>query len=440
MNLGGAVDLDRTGKGRPRLPQVSSAAGGTAKRMLAFAGPGYLVAVGYLDPGSWATSIAGGAQFGYTLLSVVFISNLVAMALQAAAVRLGLAGGQDLAQACRQHLPPGVTLLLWALCEVAIIACNLAEVLGMAIGLNLLLGLPLLPGVCVTVVVALLILALQSRGFRSLEAVVIVLVTLVGTCFAAQLVWLQPPLVAVLHGFVPHAGIVADPHMLYLAVGIVGATVMPHNLYLHSAIVQTRQHAQTPEGMRSAIRFATTGSTVALALALLVNAAIMVVAASAFNRAGVGPLTKLSEGYALLSPMLGVGIASAVFGLALLTSGLSSSVTGTLAGYIVMEGFLDIRLSPALRALLTRCIAVVPALLAIAWFGSAGAGALLIFSQVVLGLQLPFAVFPLLWFTTRRKHLGDLAFGWPMSVLLWAAALAIVALNAWMLQLMWAVR
>lgn len=440
MNLAGVVGLNRTGKGHPRLTQISCAAGGTAQRLLAFAGPGYLVAVASLDPGNWATSIAGGAQFGYALLSVLLISNLMAMALQAAAVRLGLAGGQDLAQACRHHLPPAVTLLLWALCEVAIIACNLAEVLGMAIGLNLLLGLPLPLGVCATVVVALLILVLQRRGFRSLQAVVVALVTLVGTCFAAQLVWLQPPLAAVLHGFIPRAGTVAQPHMLYLAVGIVGATVMPHNLYLHSAIVQTRQHAQTPEGMRKAIRFATTGSTVALALALLVNAGIMVVAASAFSRTGVGPVTKLSEGYALLSPMLGAGIASAVFGLALLTSGLSSSVTGTLAGYIVMEDFLDIRLSPVLRALLTRCIAVVPALLAIAWFGSAGAGALLIFSQVVLGLQLPFAVFPLLWFTTRRKHLGEMAFGWPMSVLLWTVALAIVALNAWMLQQIWAAR
>ena len=438
-----AHGLNRIGKSRSSLPQVHravcvpGAAGGAARRMLAFAGPGYLVAVGYMDPGHWATSIAGGAQFGYALLSVVFISHLMAMALLAAAVRLGLAGRQDLAQACRQHFAPSVNLLLWAVCEVATIACNLAEVLGMAIGLNLLFGIPLLLGVCLTVADVMLILSLQNRGFRSLEAVVIALVTLVGTCFAAQLVWLQPPLAAVLDGFIPRVAIVASPEMLYLAVGIVGATVMPHNLYLHSAIVQTRPYAQTPEGTRTAIRFATLNSTVALALALLVNAAIMVVAASAFNRPGVGPVTQLSEANALLSPMLGVGIASAVLGVALVASGLSASVTGTLAGHIMVEGFWDIRLSPPVCALLTRCIAVVPAMVAVAWYGSAGASALLVFSQVVLGLQLPFTVFPLLWFTTRRKHLGDLAFGWTMSVLLWTAALAIVVLNAWMLRQLW---
>ncbi len=442
MNLA-TLGMRRVGQGSPSLPQVhrsvavpahAGGASSAAKRMLAFAGPGYMVAVGYMDPGNWATSIAGGSQFGYALLSVIFISNLMAMMLQAAAVRLGLAGGQDLAQACRQHFPPAINLALWGLCEVAIIACNLAEVLGMAIGLNLLFGMPLLLGVAVTVVDVMLILALQSRGFRSLEAVIIALVSVVGLCFAAQLVWLHPPLAAVLGGFIPRSEIITNPDMLYLAVGIVGATVMPHNLYLHSAIVQTREHSQTPEGTRTAIRFATADSTFALALALFVNGAILVVAAGAFNRADEEPITELSQAYALLSPTLGIGIASAVFGVALLASGLSASVTGTLAGQIVMEGFLDIRLSPAMRALLTRCIAIVPAMLAVAWYGNAGAGALLVFSQVVLSMQLPFAVFPLLWFTTRRKHLGAFAFGWPMTLLLWGVALLIVVLNVWMLQ------
>jgi manganese transport protein len=341
MNLA-TLGMRRVRQGSPSLPQVHrsvvvpgavpgvvSGVGSAAKRMLAFAGPGYLVAVGYMDPGNWATSIAGGSQFGYALLSVIFISNLMAMLLQAAAVRLGLAGGQDLAQACRQHFPPSVNLVLWLLCEVAIIACNLAEVLGMAIGLNLLFGMPLLLGVAVTVVDVMLILALQSRGFRSLEAVIIALVSVVGLCFAAQLVWLHPPVAAVLGGFIPRSEIITNPEMLYLAVGIVGATVMPHNLYLHSAIVQTRQHAQTPEGTRTAIRFATADSTFALALALFVNAAILVVAAGAFNRSGAAPITELSQAYALLTPTLGVGIASAVFGVALLASGLSASVTGT---------------------------------------------------------------------------------------------------------------
>ena len=432
----------RSAAGSPSLPEVhrtitvptGSRGADSAKRMFAFAGPGYLVAVGYMDPGNWATSIAGGSQFGYSLLAVIFASNLMAMLFQAAAVRLGLASGRDLAQACRDQFPPRINLMLWLFCEVAIVACNLAEVLGMAIGLNLLFGLPLLAGVCVTVVDVMLILALQRRGFRYLEAVVIALVALIGVSFGAQLLWLHPPLAAVLGGFLPSAGIVTNPEMLYLAVGIVGATVMPHNLYLHSAIVQTRRHDKTPEGTRQAIRFATVDSTVALGLALFVNAAILIVAAGAFNRPGQAPITELSDAYRLLSPLLGVGIASAVFGVALLASGMSSSVTGTLAGQIVMEGFLQIRLSPALRALLTRLIAIVPAVVATAWYGSAGASALLVFSQVVLSLQLPFAIVPLLMFTTRRKHLGELAFGHKMSALLWASAAVVVSLNVWMLQ------
>ena len=406
------------------------------KRLLAFAGPGYMVAVGYMDPGNWATSIAGGSRFGYSLLVVIFASNVMAMLFQSAAVRLGLASGRDLAQACRAQFSPRVNLLLWFFCEIAIVACNLAEVLGMAIGLNMLFGIPMIAGVCITVVDVMLILALQSRGFRFVESIVIALVGLIGVSFGAQLLWLHPPLAAVMHGFLPHSEIITNPEMLYLAVGIVGATVMPHNLYLHSAIVQTRRHDKSEAGTRQAIRCATIDSNVALGLALFVNAAILIVAAAAFNRPGMAPVTEMSDAYHLLSPLLGVGIASAVFGVALLASGLSSSVTGTLAGQIVMEGFLQIRISPTLRALLTRVIAIVPAVFATAWYGGSGASALLIFSQVVLSLQLPFAIVPLLIFTTRRKHLGKFAFGRPMAAALWASAGVVLALNFWMLQRM----
>ncbi len=429
--------------GSPRsLPQVHRSidapgpAGQAAawRRMLVFFGPGYLVAVGYMDPGNWATSLAGGSRFGYTLLSVILVSNLMAMLFQAAAVRLGIAAGVDLAQACRRHFAPPVSFALWFFCEVAIVACNLAEVIGMAIGLNLLFGLPLTAGVVVTVLDVMLLLALQNRGFRWLEAAIIALVATVGVCFAFQIAWLQPQLAAVLAGFVPEAHIVTDPAMLYLAVGIVGATVMPHNLYLHSSVVQTRRHERSDAGKREAIRFATIDSTLALGLALLVNAAIMILAAGAFHRAGVEPVSELADAYRLLSPLLGVGIAGVLFGVALICSGLSSSVTGTLAGQIVMEGFLDIRIAPAARALLTRAVALVPAVIVTVWYGSAGANSLLVFSQVILSLQLPFAIVPLLVFTTRPKHLGAFAFGRTMSVVLWTAAGVVVALNVWMLQ------
>jgi manganese transport protein len=349
-------------------------------------------------------------------------------------VRLGIGTGLDLAQACRRHFPPAVSLLLWVFCEVAIVACNLAEVIGMAIGLNLLFGLPLVVGVAVTLLDVMLLLALQRRGLRRLEAAIIALLATIGVCFALQIAWLAPPLAAVLAGFVPRPAIVTDPAMLYLAVGIVGATVMPHNLYLHSSLVQTRRHAHSLAGRREAIRFATIDSTFALGLALLVNAAIMVLAAGAFHRPGSAPVSELADAYRLLSPLLGVGIASALFGVALVCSGLSASVTGTLAGQIVMEGFLDIRIAPAARALLTRLVAIVPAIAVIVWFGSAGANSLLVFSQVVLSLQLPFAIVPLLLFTTRTRHLGTHAFGRPMAVLLWSAAALVVALNVWMLE------
>ena len=404
------------------------------RRMFAFFGPGYLVAVGYMDPGNWATSLAGGSQFGYSLLAVILVSNVMAMLFQAAAVRLGIGAGVDLAQACRQHFSRRVSVMLWVFCEIAIISCNLAEIIGMAIGLNLLFGLPLVAGVVVTVLDVMLLLALQARGFRWLEAAIIALIATVGVCFAFQIAWLQPPLAAVLSGFIPRPEIVTNPAMLYIAVGIVGATVMPHNLYLHSSVVQTRRHDATAAGKREAIRFATIDSTVALGIALLINAAILILAAGAFHRPGAAPVSELSDAYRLISPVLGIGIASALFGIALLCSGLSSSVTGTLAGQIVMEGFLDIRISPAARALLTRSIAIMPAVAVTAWYGSAGASSLLVFSQVVLSLQLPFAIVPLLLFTTRKKHLGAFAFGRPMAALLWAGAGVVATLNVWLLQ------
>jgi len=403
------------------------------RRMLGFFGPGYLVAVGYMDPGNWATSLAGGSRFGYSLLVVILLSNAMAMLFQAAAVRLGIAGDVDLAQACRRHFAPRVSLALWLLCEVAIVACNVAEVIGMAIGLNLLFGLPLPAGVVVTLLDVMLILMLQRRGFRWLEAVIVALVATIGVCFAFQIAWLDPSWAALLSGFVPRPRIVADPAMLYLAVGIVGATVMPHNLYLHSALVRTRRHAASDDGKREAIRYATIDSTLALGLALIVNSAILVLAAGAFHRPGIEPVAELADAYRLLSPLLGVGIASALFGIALVCAGLSSSITGTLAGQIVMEGFLDIRISPAARALLARAVAIVPAVAVTAWYGSSGANALLVFSQVVLSLQLPFAMIPLLLFTTRRRYLGAHAFGPRIAVLLWSAAAVVVALNVWML-------
>ena len=403
------------------------------RRLLSFAGPGYLIAVGYMDPGNWATSLGAGSAFGYSLLSIVILASLMAMLLQAAALRLGVATGSDLAQACRAHYSGFTNLSLWLGCEIAIVACNLAEVLGMACGLQLLFGIPLGIGVCVTAFDVILILALRRWGVRPLEIFIILLTAIVAGCFAAQLVWLRPPPQQVLAGFIPSAGILARPDMLYLAVAIIGATVMPHNLYLHSSVVQSRDFERSERGRRQAIRFATWDSNIALALALLVNMGILILAAGAFHRPGLPPVTELGKAYRLLSPVLGAGAASTLFGIGLIASGLSSSITGTLAGQVTMEGFLDIRLSPARRALLTRCLAIVPAAAAATWFGSVGVGKLLVFSQVVLGLQLPCAVLPLLWLTTRRKHLGVYAFGVVTGLALWAVATLIVAINFWAL-------
>lgn len=428
--LTGELDVSAGAPGalaRPGLAGKSS----VIRRILSFAGPGYMVAVGYMDPGNWATSLGAGSGFGYSLLSVILLSNVMAMLLQAAAVRLGIASGLDLAQACRRHFSPRVNVALWLACEAAIVACNVAEVLGMACGLGMLFHVPLILGVCITALDVMLVLRLQRRGVRHLELFIIGLVGLIGMCLAAQMWWLHPPILTLVQGFVPTSRIVTQPEMLYLAVGIVGATVMPHNLYLHSSIVQTRVSDRTERGVRQAIHYATLDSNLALGLVLFVNVAILVLAAGAFHRPGQPPVSELQDAYRLISPLLGTAAAGMVFGIGLIASGLSSSITGTLAGQIVMEGFLDIRVSRARRALLTRGLALVPALIITMAFGDAGVGRLLVLSQVILGLQLPFAVVPLLWFTTRPKHLGVHAFKASTAVMLWSVAVGLIAINVW---------
>jgi manganese transport protein len=403
------------------------------RKLLAFAGPGYMVAVGYMDPGNWATDLAGGARFGYTLLSVVLLSNLMAILLQALALKLGIVTGRDLAQACRDHYSRPVSFMLWVLCEIAIAACDLAEVIGSAIALNLLFGIPLVYGVLVTSVDVLLILLLQHKGFRWLEAVVIVLVATIAVCFAAELVMARPAIAAMLGGLVPSTQIVTDPRMLYIAVGILGATVMPHNLYLHSSIVQTRASDPSPDGKREAIKFATIDSTVALLLAFFINAAILILAAATFNVSGHGDVADIGDAFKLLTPLLGTTLASTLFALALLASGQNSTITGTLAGQIVMEGFLDIRLPPWLRRMITRLIAIIPAVIVTAIYGERGTGKLLILSQVILSLQLSFAVIPLVLFTSQKSKMGEFVNSKLLTATAWVTAAAILGLNVWLL-------
>jgi manganese transport protein len=403
------------------------------RKMLAFAGPGYLVAVGYMDPGNWATDLAGGARFGYTLLSVIMISNLMAILLQALAARLGIASGRDLAQACRDSYSRPTAFLLWILCEIAIAACDLAEVLGAAIALNLLLGLPLIWGVCLTALDVLMVLFLQNRGFRYVEALVISLIVLIAGSFAVEMWLSRPDIGALAVGFIPRAEILRNGEMLYIAIGILGATVMPHNLYLHSSIVQTRKYLDTSEGKREAMKFATIDSSVALMSALFINGAILVMAAATFHGTQYEDVADIGDAYKLLSPLLGTTMASTVFALALLFSGQNATLTGTLAGQIVMEGFISLRLRPWLRRLITRLIAIVPAIIVISLYGESGTGPLLILSQVILSLQLPFAVFPLVQFTSEKAKMGEFSNpGW-VKLLAWSVAIVIAALNAWLL-------
>jgi len=399
------------------------------KKMRAFAGPGYLVAVGYMDPGNWATDLAGGSQFGYTLLSVVLLSNLMAILLQALSAKLGIVSGRDLAQACRDHYSPYFSFILWVLCEIAICACDLAELVGSAIALQLLFGIPLFWGVCITALDVLLILHLQNKGFRYIETLVVSLIVIVGLCFGMEMLYSQAPISEILNGFIPRREILTNPDMLYVAIGILGATVMPHNLYLHSSIVQTRKYENTPAGKANAIKFLTIDSTVALMFALFINAAILILAASAFHSRGYHEVADIQEAYHLLSSILDAPYASTLFALALLAAGQNSTLTGTLAGQIVMEGFLNIRLRPWVRRLLTRGIALIPTLGGLWYFGDHGVTQLLVLSQVVLSLQLSFAVIPLVLFTNDKKKMGSFANSLWINILAWVTALIIVGLN-----------
>jgi manganese transport protein len=386
-----------------------------------------------MDPGNWATDLAGGARFGYTLLSVIMISNLMAILLQALAARLGIASGRDLAQACRDSYSRPTTIFLWIACEIAIAACDLAEVLGAAIALNLLFGLPLIWGVSLTALDVLIVLYLQHHGFRYVEALVVSLILLIAGSFAVEIWLARPDMGALARGFVPQVEILRNSEMLYIAIGILGATVMPHNLYLHSSIVQTRKYADTHEGKREAIRFATIDSSVALMSALFINAAILVMSAATFHGTPHSDVADISDAYQLLSPLLGTTVASTLFAVALLCSGQNATLTGTLAGQIVMEGFINLRMRPWLRRLITRLIAIIPAVIVITIYGEASTGGLLILSQVILSLQLPFAVFPLVAFTSDKAKMGAFASpGW-VKGLAWTVAIVIATLNAWLL-------
>jgi manganese transport protein len=399
------------------------------RKLVSFLGPGYLVAVGYMDPGNWATSLAGGSKFGYALLTVALLSNLMAILLQALCARLGIGAGRDLAQACRDAFPRVVSWPLWLLAEIAICATDLAEVIGTAIGLNLLFGIPLEIGVLITALDVFVILWLQNLGFRWIEAFIVTLLGVIAICFGIQIAMADPDWGAVIRGFAPTAQIVTNPDMLYLSLGILGATVMPHNLYLHSGVVQTRRYGDSVADRREAITLATTDSTIALMFALLINASILILAAATFNKAGKTDVAELDQVHSFLAPMLGSAIAPTLFGIALLCCGLNSTVTATLSGQIVMEGFLDIRLPAWARRLLTRAIAIVPAAIVTIWYGEKGTAQLLILSQVVLSLQLPFAVVPLVMFTADRRKMGELIAPRWLTMLAALTAAVIIALN-----------
>jgi manganese transport protein len=432
---GGPADTGwRRARGRPPLVEVFGSirtrpTGPTWRKLLAFLGPGYLVAVGYMDPGNWATSLAGGSKFGYALLCVALISNLMAILLQALCARLGIASGRDLAQACRDAFPRALSWPLWLMAEIAICATDLAEVIGTAIGLNLLFGVPLEIGVILTALDVFLILWLQTLGFRWIEAFIVTLLGVIAICFGVQIAMADPDWGAVIRGFAPTTQVITNPDMLYLALGILGATVMPHNLYLHSGVVQTRRFGEGVEEKREAIKLATLDSTIALMFALTINASILILAAATFHKTGRTDVAELDQVHGFLAPLLGSAIAPTLFGIALLCCGLNSTVTATLAGQIVMEGFLDIRLPAWARRLLTRAIAIVPAAIVTIWYGEKGTAQLLILSQVVLSLQLPFAIVPLVMFTADRRKLGELIAPRWVTVLAALVAAVVVILN-----------
>jgi manganese transport protein len=419
---------------RPSLAEVfgtirTRPTGSFWRKLVSFLGPGYLVAVGYMDPGNWATSLAGGSKFGYALLTVALLSNLMAILLQALCARLGIGAGRDLAQACRDAFPRAVSWPLWVLAEIAICATDLAEVIGTAIGLNLLFGVPLEIGVLITALDVFVILWLQNLGFRWIEAFIVTLLGVIAVCFAIQIAMADPQWGAVIKGFAPTTQVVTNPDMLYLALGILGATVMPHNLYLHSGVVQTRRYGHSVDDRREAIKFATVDSTIALMFALLINASILILAAATFNKAGKTDVAELEQVHSFLAPMLGSAIAPTLFGIALLCCGLNSTVTATLSGQIVMEGFLDIRLPAWARRLMTRAIAIVPAAIVTIWYGEKGTAQLLILSQVILSLQLPFAIVPLVMFTADRGKMGALIAPRWVTALAALTAAIIIALN-----------
>ena len=424
----------RRQRGRPPLAEVFGSiatrpTGSLGKKLLAFLGPGYLVAVGYMDPGNWATSLAGGSKFGYALLTVALLSNLMAILLQALCARLGIGSGRDLAQACRDAFPRAVSWPLWVLTEIAICATDLAEVIGTAIGLNLLFGIPLEIGVLITALDVFLILWMQNLGFRWVEAFIVTLMGVIALCFIVQIAMADPDWGAVIRGFAPTTEIVRNPDMLYLAIGIIGATVMPHNLYLHSGVVQTRRFGDSVEDRREAIKLATIDSTIALMFALTINAAILILAAATFNKSGKTDVAELDQAHAFLAPLLGSAIAPTLFGIALLCCGLNSTVTATLSGQIVMEGFIDIRLPAWARRLITRAIAITPAAIVTIWYGESGTAKLLILSQVVLGIALPFSIIPLVMFTADRRKMGALAAPIWVTVLATLTAALLIALN-----------
>jgi manganese transport protein len=423
----------------PSLPEAHrtvpfSSGASWIRKILAFAGPGYLVAVGYMDPGNWATDIQGGSKFGYTLLSVIVASSLMAMFLQALSAKLGIATGRDLAQACRDHYSKRTSMVLWVLCEIAIAACDLAEVLGSAVALKLLFGLPLLAGVLITALDVLIVLALQGRGFRLIEAFVVTLIVTIAACFAYEIFFAQPLWREAAQGLIPRTAIFRNREMLYIAIGILGATVMPHNLYLHSSIVQTRAFGVSVGDRREALRYAVFDSTLALSFALFVNAAILVLGAAAFHTRGLHNVAEIADAYKLLSPVLGVSLASTVFACALLASGQNSTLTGTLAGQIVMEGFLNIRLKPWVRRLITRALAITPAVLVIGIAGEGKVTALIVLSQVVLSFQLPFAIIPLIQFTGDRAKMGTLVNSPVTKTIAWVIAAFILFFNG---ELVW---
>ena len=404
------------------------------KKFMAYVGPGLLVAVGYMDPGNWATDIAGGAQFGYTLLSVILISNLFAIVLQYLSVKLGIVAERDLAQACKDHFHPSVNFILWIFCEIAIAACDLAEVIGSAIALNLLFGIPLSVGVVITVIDVFLILFLQSRGFRYIESIVGGLIFVIFASFLYEIFLSKPDIFPLLEGLIPKKEIITNPSMLYIAIGILGATVMPHNLYLHSSIVQTRDYPRTTEGKKEALKFASLDSSLSLMLAFFINAAILIISAATFHTSGNKDVADINDAYKLLSPLLGTTLASIFFGVALLASGQNSTVTGTLAGQIVMEGFLNIRLKPWVRRLITRLIAIIPALIISILYGERGTADLLVFSQVILSMQLSFAVVPLVMFTGNKTKMGQFVNKPWLKVLAWTISGIIIMLNLYLLK------